>query len=61
MSAEFNIKEVSINYEKLIYTVSHKFSPEILTLCRVNPLGSFRKDQNDIVTKLNKTVLWKNF
>ena len=56
MSENFDIKDTTGVYEKLIYTVAHKFSPEIITLCTVTPLGAFRKDQNANVINLNKKI-----
>ena len=56
MSESFDVKEVAGYYEKLIYTVSHKFSPEIINLCTITPLGAFRKDLNSNVTKMNTKI-----
>ena len=56
MSENFDIKDTTGVYEKLIYTVARKFSPEVITLCTVTPLGAFRKDQNANVINLNKKI-----
>ena len=56
LSDNFDVKEVAGHYEKLIYTVSHKFSPENINLCTITPLGAFRKDLNSNVTKMNNKI-----
>ena len=55
-SKEFDQKEVSGNYEKLKYNVSHTFGPEVITICTITPKTLFRSDQNGNVTKVNNKI-----
>ena len=57
MSENFDIKDTTGVYEKLIYTVAHKFSPKIITLCTVTQLGAFRRDK----TQMSSTLENKEF
>ena len=53
MSEDFDLTTSSANYEKLIYTCAHKFTPKTVTVCSITPLTSFRKEQNENVKKMN--------
>ena len=53
MSEEFDLTTSTANYEKLIYTCAHKFTPKTVTVCSITPLTSFRKEQNENVKKMN--------
>ena len=52
-SEDIDLTTSSANYEKLIYTCAHKFTPKTVTVCSLTPLPSFRKQQNENVKKLN--------
>ena len=56
MSPEYHIEQVSGNFEKLIFTLLDKFSPEVIILWTVLPLASMHKVQIGIVSNLNDKI-----
>ena len=56
ISEDFDLTTSSANYEKLIYTCAHKFTPKTVTVCSLTPLTSFRKEQNENAKKFNSKL-----
>ena len=56
LASDFDVNVSAASYEKLIYTVNHKFSPDFISLCLLTPVAAFRKDYIGNVKSFNSKI-----
>ena len=56
LAPEFDVNVSAASYEKLIYTVNHKFCPDVISLCLLTPVSAFRKDYIGNVKSFNTKI-----
>ena len=56
LSPDFDVNVSAASYEKLIYTVNHKFCPDVISLCLLTPVAAFRKDSIGNVKSFNTKI-----